>query len=204
MDEKEILTEAGVTYKLVLLGDWGAGKSNLLLKYTDGTFSDEHATTIGVDFKIKKLTINNQPIKLKICDTAGHERFRVVTSSYYRAVHAALLCCDLSSKEGFSNAMQWVDEIKRYAPSEATVFLVGTKSDLPQQLDESQITEFCKKDQIHFWKTSAKTGENVENLFTDAANSIAERLAKSKSTLRQNSSKEEGKTKKGGGKKCFH
>jgi len=198
MEDKEAFGDVQITLKLVLLGDWGAGKSNLLLKYTDNTFNEDHATTIGVDFKIKKLTVKNELVKLKICDTAGHERFRVVTSSYYRGIHAALLCCDMSSKDGFVNIAQWADEIKRYAPSDTTLILVGTKSDLPQLVEESDIKDFCAKAQIHFWKTSAKNGENVETLFLDAADAVYDRLSKIKSTIRLNPSDDH--KKKG---KCF-
>merc|ERR1711862_233277 len=98
-------------FKILLIGDSGVGKSCLLLRFADNSWTETHISTIGVDFKIKTLKIGDKTIKLQIWDTAGQERFRIITSSYYRGAQGIILVYDCTDPESFQNVKQWMGEI---------------------------------------------------------------------------------------------
>jgi len=123
-------TEHDYFFKILLIGDSGVGKSCLLLRFADDSWTDTHISTIGVDFKIKTLNIDGKTIKLQIWDTAGQERFRTITSSYYRGAQGIILVYDCTDQESFANVKQWMGEIDRYACENVNKLLVGNKTDL--------------------------------------------------------------------------
>ena len=90
-------------FKLVIIGDSGVGKSSLLVRFADDTFSENCISTIGVDFKIKTIDINGERVKLQLWDTAGQERFRTITATYYRGTHGVIVVYDVTSGESFAN-----------------------------------------------------------------------------------------------------
>lgn len=101
------------SYKFSLIIFSGVGKSSLLLRFSDNTFTGSYITTIGVDFKIKTVTVNNQKVKLQIWDTAGQERFRTITSTYYRGTHGVIVVYDVTNGESFANVKRWLHEIEQ-------------------------------------------------------------------------------------------
>jgi len=117
-------------FKLLLIGDSGVGKSCLLLRFSDDTYTDSYISTIGVDFKIRTIELDGKTIKLQIWDTAGQERFRTITSSYYRGAHGIIVVYDCTDLESFNNVKQWLEEIDRYACENVNKLLVGNKCDL--------------------------------------------------------------------------
>mmetsp|Transcript_49208 Transcript_49208/g.71860 ORF Transcript_49208/g.71860 Transcript_49208/m.71860 type:complete len:109 (+) Transcript_49208:102-428(+) len=100
-------------FKLLLIGDSGVGKSCLLLRFADDTYTESYISTIGVDFKIRTITQDSKTVKLQIWDTAGQERFRTITSSYYRGAHGIIVVYDVTDMESFNNVKQWLHEIDR-------------------------------------------------------------------------------------------
>jgi len=165
-------------YKILLIGDAGVGKSNLLQRYTDDPFSESHIATIGVDFKIRTVEMDGKRVKLQIWDTAGQERFRTIASSYYRNAHGFLIVYDVTNTESFNNVAMWLEEINRYCntPGVSKV-LVGNKSDLVMKkvVDFHTAQEFAEKSGMEFVETSAKSYTNVEQMFDSLVEDIVQR-----------------------------
>eukprot|EP00753_Platysulcus_tardus_P002838 PLAT11949.1.p1 GENE.PLAT11949.1~~PLAT11949.1.p1 ORF type:complete len:206 (+),score=98.11 PLAT11949.1:846-1463(+) len=166
-------------FKLLLIGDSGVGKSCLLLRFADDTYTESYISTIGVDFKIRTIELDGKTIKLQIWDTAGQERFRTITSSYYRGAHGIIVVYDVTDLESFNNVKQWLHEIDRYACEGVNKLLVGNKADLVEKKDVSTeaAEEFASSLSIPFLETSAKTATNVEKAFMKMAGEIKARMA---------------------------
>lgn len=168
-------------FKLLLIGDSGVGKSCLLLRFADNTYTDSYISTIGVDFKIRTVEIDGKTVKLQIWDTAGQERFRTITSSYYRGAHGIIVVYDVTDKVSFNNVKQWLGEIDRYACQSVNKLLVGNKADLVEKkvVDFNEAKEFADSLNISFLETSAKSAQNVEEAFLTMTKQIKERVSKS-------------------------
>eukprot|EP01103_Thecamoeba_quadrilineata_P007327 TRINITY_DN171_c0_g1_i1.p1 TRINITY_DN171_c0_g1~~TRINITY_DN171_c0_g1_i1.p1 ORF type:complete len:204 (-),score=18.72 TRINITY_DN171_c0_g1_i1:1070-1681(-) len=168
-------------FKLLLIGDSGVGKSCLLLRFADDTYTESYISTIGVDFKIRTIELEGKTIKLQIWDTAGQERFRTITSSYYRGAHGIIVVYDVTDQVSFNNVKQWLQEIDRYATENVNKLLVGNKSDLVNKkvVDTNIAKEFAESKSIPFLETSAKNSTNVENAFLTMAREIKNRMASS-------------------------
>merc|ERR1712078_279521 len=166
-------------FKLLLIGDSGVGKSCLLLRFADDTYTESYISTIGVDFKIRTLELDGKTIKLQIWDTAGQERFRTITSSYYRGAHGIIVVYDVTDMESFNNVKQWLNEIDRYASEKVNKMLVGNKSDLTSKkaVDYNTAKEFADTLSLSFLETSAKNATNVEQAFITMAEEIKNRMA---------------------------
>eukprot|EP00164_Ancoracysta_twista_P000139 GFYU01000204.1.p1 GENE.GFYU01000204.1~~GFYU01000204.1.p1 ORF type:complete len:203 (-),score=78.03 GFYU01000204.1:438-1046(-) len=166
-------------FKLLLIGDSGVGKSCLLLRFADDTYTESYISTIGVDFKIRTIDLEGKTIKLQIWDTAGQERFRTITSSYYRGAHGIIVVYDVTDQESFNNVRQWLHEIDRYACENVNKLLVGNKSDLTTKrvVEYNTAKEFADSLGIPFLETSAKQSTNVEAAFMKMAGEIKNRMA---------------------------
>lgn len=165
-------------FKLLLIGDSGVGKSCLLLRFADDTYTESYISTIGVDFKIRTVELDGKTIKLQIWDTAGQERFRTITSSYYRGAHGIIVVYDVTDIESFNNVKQWLHEIDRYASENVNKLLVGNKADLTSKraVTFDQGKEFADSLSIEFLETSAKNATNVEKAFMTMAAQIKSRM----------------------------
>jgi len=165
-------------FKLLLIGDSGVGKSCLLLRFSDDTYTDSYISTIGVDFKIRTIELDGKTIKLQIWDTAGQERFRTITSSYYRGAHGIIVVYDCTDLESFNNVKQWLEEIDRYACENVNKLLVGNKCDLTSKkvVHYQNAKDFADGLNIPFLETSAKNAVNVEQAFMTMASEIKARV----------------------------
>ncbi|XP_012861854.2 ras-related protein Rab-35 [Echinops telfairi] len=144
----------------------GVGKSSLLLRFADNTFSGSYITTIGVDFKIRTVEINGEKVKLQIWDTAGQERFRTITSTYYRGTHGVIVVYDVTSAESFVNVKRWLHEINQNCDDVCRI-LVGNKNDDPERkvVETDDAYKFAGQMGIQLFETSAKDNINVEEMF---------------------------------------
>mmetsp|Transcript_11170 Transcript_11170/g.14883 ORF Transcript_11170/g.14883 Transcript_11170/m.14883 type:complete len:209 (+) Transcript_11170:131-757(+) len=161
-------------YKLLLIGDSGVGKSCLLLRFADNTYTESYISTIGVDFKVRTIQLDGKTIKLQIWDTAGQERFRTITSSYYRGAHGIIVVFDVTDQVSYNNVKQWLKEIERYACENVNKLLVGNKCDLEdkRQVAYETAKEFADDLQISYIETSAKNATNVDETFIKIASEI--------------------------------
>lgn len=116
--------------KLLLIGDSGVGKSCLLLRFSDDSFTPSFITTIGIDFKIRTIELDGKRIKLQIWDTAGQERFRTITTAYYRGAMGILLVYDVTDEKSFANIRNWIRNIEQHASDNVNKMLVGNKCDM--------------------------------------------------------------------------
>jgi len=161
-------------FKLLLIGDSGVGKSSLLSRFAEDSFTESFINTIGVDFNLKTLRIEGSIVKLQIWDTAGQERFRTITSSYYRGAHGIIVVYDVTNLETFANVQKWLTEIDRYACSDVHRVLLGNKCDLVigRKVSINEAQEFANQYNLEFLETSAKSAINVNEAFTKMAISI--------------------------------
>ena len=164
--------------KYVIVGDASVGKSNLLLRYTHGEFREEYQLTIGVEFGSNNLVINNNIYRIQIWDTAGQENFRSITRSYYKNSACALIVYDITRRESFVSLSDWIEDCKNSSPKTVVMVLVGNKCDLSQnrEVNEEEGREFAEKHGMLFFETSAKTGQNVEEVFKQSATLIAKKI----------------------------
>ena len=151
----------------MLLGDAGVGKSSIILRYTKNEFNAQMVSSIGVDFKAKDIIVNNKKVKLQLWDTAGHERFRTITTSYYRGAHGIATVFDLTNRESFEHVEKWLEEINKYAKENVMRFLIGNKSDLvnERQVSYEEVRALANKLNIYYVETSAKNNINVSDFF---------------------------------------
>ncbi|NXT42526.1 RB18B protein, partial [Pelecanoides urinatrix] len=160
---------AGLTLKLLLVGDSAVGKSSLLLRFTDGAFEPCLKPTIGVDFKVKKMVVDGHAVQLAIWDTAGQERFRTLTPSYYRGAQGVVLVYDVTRKDTFAGLESWLNELEMYTTKSNTVkMLVGNKTDKPdREVERREGLQFARKRSLLFIETSAKTQDGVQHAFEE-------------------------------------
>ena len=165
-------------FKYIIIGDAAVGKSNLLLRYAHGQFKPEYQLTIGVEFGAKNVEINNKVYRIQIWDTAGQENFRSITRAYYKNSVCALVVYDISSRDSFNNVSTWIDDCKNQSPKTIFMVLVGNKSDLSdrRQVNTEEGQELADKYGMLFYETSAKDGTNVDKIFSESANKIAQNI----------------------------
>ena len=171
-------TNFNYLFKFIIVGDSSVGKSNLLLRYLNDKFEDEYQATIGVEFGAKNIEIDNINYRIQIWDTAGQEQFLSITRAYYQNSVCAIVVYDISNENSFTNVTKWIDDIKAQSPKNIYIMLVGNKIDLSEQRKVSyeKGLEFAQANNINFFETSAKTGENVENVFYNCTMDIAKKI----------------------------
>lgn len=154
-------------FKVVLIGDSGVGKSNLLSRFTRNEFNLDSKSTIGVEFATKSIKVEAKTVKAQIWDTAGQERYRAITSAYYRGAVGALLVYDISKQVTFENVERWLKELRDHAEPNIVIMLVGNKSDLKHKRAVSTETAmaFAETNNLAFIETSALDATGVDEAF---------------------------------------
>lgn len=159
-------------FKIIIVGDSGVGKSCLLLRFVDRTFTQLHLNTIGVDFKVCTVELpGGKRAKLQCWDTSGTERFRTVAANYYHGCHGVMLVYDASDSHSFERIRTfWAPEVELHAPTRVPMVLIANKSDLLQhQVSRDDGQKLAAQLGVPFWETSAKQSENVQAVFMDLA-----------------------------------
>jgi len=154
-------------FKVVLIGDSGVGKSNLLSRFTRNEFNLESKSTIGVEFATRSIQVDGKTIKAQIWDTAGQERYRAITSAYYRGAVGALLVYDIAKHVTYENVNRWLKELRDHADANIVIMLVGNKSDLRhlRAVPTDDAKQFAAENGLSFIETSALDSSNVELAF---------------------------------------
>jgi len=168
------------TYKMVVLGHYSVGKSSIVLNFVKGEFNPKEESTIGASFLTKTIFQNRTAIKYEIWDTAGQERYYSLIPMYYRGAQVALIVYDVTSLESFESAKKWTEELKYDKPQEFLKVLVANKNDLKEQaiINTEAGREFAQKEGLLFYETSAKTGENIQKLFSEIAEALPKETKK--------------------------
>jgi small GTP-binding protein len=151
-------------FKLVILGDSGVGKSNIITRYAKNEFNLESKATIGVEFYTKLIEINDIKIKIQFWDTAGQERYRSITSAYYKGSHGILVVYDITNSDSFEHVTNWIQEIYKNVGNNIPILLVGNKSDLDYKrvISIEKSLDIANKYNLAFIEMSAMTGINIQ------------------------------------------
>ncbi|KAL1817902.1 hypothetical protein ACET3Z_020476 [Daucus carota] len=161
-------------FKVVIIGDSGVGKSNLLSRFTKNEFSLDSKSTIGVEFATRSIRVDDKVVKAQIWDTAGQERYRAITSAYYRGAVGALLVYDVTRHVTFENVERWLKELRDHTDANIVIMLVGNKADLRhlRAVSTEDAKAFAEREKTYFMETSALESMNVENSFTEVLSQI--------------------------------
>ena len=156
--------------KVVIIGDSGVGKSNLLLRFDRNEFSESTKSTIGVDFAGKMMKVNDLNVKAQFWDTAGQDQYRAITPAYYKNACGAILVYDITKVQSFDNIPNWLKELKQYCEADVSCILLGNKNDLQdlRQIQDETGESYAKSKGMFFMEVSAK--ENTENNVMNAFN----------------------------------
>ena len=166
--------EYDLLFKLILIGDSYVGKSNILLKYLKNQFNENSKTTIGVEFGTKNIIINNKRIKIQIWDKSGQERYRSITSAYYKGAKGALIIYDITRKNTFDNIDKWITDLKLNRDKNICIIILGNKSDLidKREINKNDGIKKAEMYKIAFLETSALNGDNISKAFDELIEQI--------------------------------
>ncbi|KAI3850188.1 hypothetical protein MKW98_008490 [Papaver atlanticum] len=185
-------------FKVVLIGDSGVGKSNLLSRFTRNEFCLESKSTIGVEFATRTLQVEGKTIKAQVWDTAGQERYRAITSAYYRGALGAILVYDTTKPTTFENVTRWLKELREHADSNIVIMLIGNKTDLKhlRAVATEDAQSFAEKEGLSFIETSALEAINVEKAFQTILGEVYRKISKKSISSKDSTatSIKEGKT----------
>jgi len=165
-------------FKLLLIGDSGVGKTCVLFRFSDDAFNSTFISTIGIDFKIRTIELDDKKIKLQIWDTAGQERFRTITTAYYRGAMGILLLYDITNEKSFDNIKTWIHNIEQHASEDVEKMILGNKCDMEEKrvISMEQGQKLAAEHDVAFMETSAKSNINVEEAFTQIARAIKKKM----------------------------
>ena len=162
---KNIIQKYEDSISIIIIGDSKVGKTTLMKRYINGNFSENIIPSLGIELYRKIKEINRKKYLIKIWDTCGQERFKALTQNYYRNADGVMLLFDSNNIESFHNLNIWLNSLKEYSIKNFPLIIIGTKSDLPINVHDNDINLFCNQFNIKWFRTSAKTGENISLSF---------------------------------------
>ena len=159
-----------INFKIIIIGDSGVGKSSLLKRAVQNTFDTNYQATIGFEFLLMHFKVNDLKIKLQIWDTCGEEMYRSLVQGFYRNTSLAIIVYDISRKKSFEALEIWLKDLRQHTEEGIPVFIVGNKMDLQKDISTEEAKMFSVSNRTKFFtECSAKTGENVKDIFFKAA-----------------------------------
>jgi small GTP-binding protein len=167
------------SYKIVIAGASTVGKSSIVQRLVQGTFTEDGTTTCGAEFYTYTCPVNSENVKLQIWDTAGQERFRSISKSYFRNAVGAVLVYDISNLESFDQLGDWLNDLQTLAAPNAYILLVGNKADLEKsrQVGADVVRRFSERHHLEVVETSALSGKNVKEAFARMALEVSTRVS---------------------------
>ncbi|MHA1798864.1 MAG: Rab family GTPase [Candidatus Helarchaeota archaeon] len=173
-------SEKKLAFKIILIGDPGVGKTSTIRRYSDNKFDQSYLPTIGADFNLKVVEMENFEIILTIWDIGGHDRFSMIRNFYYQGAHGGFIIFDLTRRETFENVKNWYSDLIKGANARIPSLIIANKSDLTNEIkvSDEEIELLSKELNIKWYKTSAKTGENINDAFAEIARMIVEDVKK--------------------------
>ena len=164
------------TVKIKMIGDSGVGKTSIIYRYTENTFTENTQATIGVDYKNTTIKINENTVKLSIWDTAGQDKYRTLTSSYYKGAHAMCMVFAIDNRESFENLNKWLKEFHdNSGGNDSLVMLIANKIDIQDRVvTKDEAEQYAKKNSMIYTEVSAKTAKGIKDFFEEAANKVLE------------------------------
>jgi Ras-related protein Rab-11A len=174
MDDEEY----SMIFKIILIGDSGVGKSNILSRYVNNYFSESSKSTVGVELGCKIEEINGTKVKVQIWDTAGQERYKSITQTYYKGAKGALIVYDISRKESFLNVDKWIGDLKEFGEEDVCVIIVGNKCDLEdfRQVSTDEVSKKAEQYSVGFCETSALSAKNIDTAFQMLIKKVSEKI----------------------------
>ena len=194
--------DSDIIFKILMLGDSEVGKSCFLMRYSDNVFVENYITTIGLDYKLKTIKLDSgKVIKVQLWDTAGQDKYRTIAKNYYKGSHGILLLYDITKISSFENIREWIQDIRQEVSPKSIIFLIGNKIDLTDQrkISKEQGEELAEEFKIPFFEASAKSGENVDEVFK----ALYEKIIEAYGDLEKEKGTKLNKKKQNKGKCCF-
>jgi len=185
--------------KIITLGESEVGKSSFIIKYVEGQFSSNYMSTLGLDFRQKKIELENgKEINLKLFDTAGQERYKSISTNLIKKANGILLIYDIANKTSFNSIGKWMESIEEISSSNTIVILIGNKSDLEdeRQVKKEEGERRAKEYNIPFYETSCKTGINIDEVFLRITNEILNKKGNINNNRKSEILKQHNKKKK--------
>ena len=173
------MEEYDMMVKVIIIGDSGVGKTNIMSKFLKNKFMEESKATVGVEFGSKLFDLNGHKIKAQIWDTAGQEKYKSITGAYFKGSKGALVVYDITQKSTYESLEKWVNDLKSAGDPKITIILIGNKSDLEEnrQVSKEQGEEKAKRFGCAFLETSALSGDNIDKAFNMMVKEIFEKFS---------------------------
>ncbi|OHT17532.1 Ras-related protein RABA2a [Tritrichomonas foetus] len=172
--------------KIVLAGDSGVGKTNILSRFTRDFFSEDSKSTIGVEFSTKNIVVDNKLVKASIWDTAGQEHYKSITRAYFHGALGAMIIFDITQATSFESAARWLKDIRENAEKDVIIMLVGNKNDLADSRTvlEEEAIQYAKAEQLLYIETSALISTNIAEAFNILVTEIVHKMSQNSKGLK--------------------